>query len=379
MTTDSVTRPAWAEIDLLAITHNLKEMRRVTDKKAKIMAIVKANAYGHGAAQISRAVLAAGADYLGVAILDEALELKNAGINAPILILGYTPSEQVAEAVRQDITLTVYNNEGARVVSEAAAILNKKAKVHIKIDTGMGRLGFLTNKDIGPEIKEIASLPGLELEGMFTHFAVSDIIDKEYSKKQFEKFIMIDNQLKKLGVNIPIRHLANSAAIIDLPQFHADMVRAGISLYGLYPSGEVLKDKINLRPALSFKARVANVKTVPAGTSISYGRTYITDKETKIATIPVGYADGYTRLLSNKAHVLIRGARVPVIGRICMDQFMVDVSTIPKVEIGDEVVLIGRQGEQEITADELAEILGTINYEIVCMVSHRVPRVYKGS
>lgn len=376
MKNNRISRPAWAEIDLSAIAHNLNELRRVTGNGAKIMAVVKANAYGHGAIEVTRTVLANGADFLAVALLNEALELRQAGINAPILILGYTPYEQLIEAVKENITLPIYNIEGAKAVSDAATALGKKAKIHIKIDTGMGRLGFLTDINAAGEIMKIAAFPGVELEGMFTHFAVSDIKDKEYTNKQFEKFSEIDRQLRKLGLNIPLKHTANSAAIIDLPDFHADMVRAGVSLYGLYPSNEVFKEKVNLIPAMTFKARVANVKTVPAGTSISYGRTYITEKETKVATIPVGYADGYTRLLSNRAHVLVKGIRVPVIGRVCMDQFMVDVSNVPDVAIGDEVVLIGRQGDQEVTVDELAELIGTINYEIVCMVSGRVPRIY---
>lgn len=377
MTNIGISRPAWAEIDLCAIAHNLNELRRVTGSRAKIMAVVKANAYGHGAVEVSTTVLSNGADYLGVAILNEALELRLAGIKAPILILGFTPPEQVFDAVREDITLTVYNIEGAKAISDAAASLGKKAKIHVKVDTGMGRIGFLTDITSAREIMRIAAFPGVELEGMFTHFAVSDIKDKEYSNKQFEKFSEIDTQLRNLGLNIPIKHAANSAAIIDLPDFHADMVRAGVSLYGLYPSDEVFKDKVDLIPAMTFKARVANVKTVPAGTSVSYGRTYITETETRVATIPVGYADGYTRLFSNRAHVLVKGVRVPVIGRVCMDQFMVDVSNIPDVSIEDEVVLMGRQGNQKVTADELAELIGTINYEIVCMVSSRVPRIHK--
>lgn len=379
MTNGRISRPAWAEINLNAVAHNLNELRRVTGSGAKVMAVVKANAYGHGAVEVSKTALDNGADYLGVALLNEAQELRAAGIKAPILILGYTHPEQVPDAVMEDITLTVYNIEGAKAISDAAVALGKKGKIHVKVDTGMGRLGFLTDIDAAGEIMKIAALPGVELEGMFTHFAVSDIKDKEYSKKQFEKFTEIDFQLKKMGLHIPIKHSANSAAIIDLPDFHADMVRAGVSLYGLYPSEEVFKDKVNLIPAMTFKARIANVKAVPAGISISYGRTYTTKTDTKVATIPVGYADGYTRLFSNRSHILVKGVRVPVIGRVCMDQFMVDVSNIPDVSIGDEVVLMGRQGDQAVTADELAEMIGTINYEIVCMVSARVPRVYIGS
>lgn len=370
------TRPAWAEVDLSAIAHNMKELRRVTDPKAMMMAVVKANAYGHGAVPVSRTVLANGADYLGVAILDEGRELREAGIDAPVLILGFTPAEQAAQAIELGLTQTVYTYRGAEAVSKAAVQAGKRAKIHIKIDTGMGRLGFPADPGTPGEIARLARLPNIEIEGMFTHFAVADIRDKQYTYHQYEKFMDVDRQLEKLGIRVPIKHAANSAAIIDLPGLHMNMVRAGVSIYGLYPSDEVFREKVELRPAMSLKAKVAYVKTVPAGTSVSYGRTFTTGGETVIATVPVGYADGYTRLLSHKASVLIGGRRVPVIGTICMDQFMVDVSAVPGVSTGDEVVLMGRQGDQVVTADELAGLIGTINYEIVCMVSDRVPRVY---
>ncbi len=370
------TRPAWAEIDLSAIAHNIKELRRVTEPRAKIMAVVKANAYGHGAVPVSKTVLANGADYLGVAILDEARELREAGIEAPILILGFTPPEQAAEAIKLDLAQTVYTVKGAEAVSRAAVSLGRTAIVHVKVDTGMGRLGFVTGPRTSEEIIKISRLPGVVVEGMFTHFAVADARDKQYTYEQYEKFADLDSQLKKLGLDIPVKHAANSAAVIDLPDIHLDMVRPGISIYGFYPSNDVLKDKIVLKPALSLKAKVAYVKEVKPETSISYGRTFITTRDTMVATIPVGYADGYTRLFSNKAHVIIHGERVPVIGRVCMDQFMVDVSKVPGVEIGDETVLIGRQGHQQVTADELADLIGTINYEIVCMISDRIPRIY---
>ncbi len=370
------TRPAWAEIDLAAIVHNLHELRRVTKPGTRLMAVVKANAYGHGAVPVSKTVLAAGADYLGVAILEEAQELRSAGISAPILILGFNPAEQALEAVKLDLAQTVSSLEGAEAISRAAVTLGKTTKVHVKIDTGMGRLGFLTGFDTAPEILKIARLPGIEVEGLFTHLAAADSVDKKYTYEQYEKFMEIDARLKKLGLHIPVKHAANSAAVIDLPDLHLEMVRPGVSIYGLYPSGEVDRNKVDLIPALSLKAKAVHVKTVPAGTSISYGRTFITTRETTVATIPVGYADGYTRLFSRKARVIIHGQQVPVLGTICMDQFMVDVSEVPAVKIGDEVVLLGQQGEEKITADELAGLIGTINYEIVCMISARVPRVY---
>ena len=370
------TRPAWAEIDLAAVAHNMRELRKAAEPQARIMAVVKANAYGHGAVPVSRTVLTNGADYLGVAILDEARELREAGIEAPILILGFNPIEQADEAIKLNLAQTVYTVEGAEAISQAAQKIGKKAMIHIKIDTGMGRLGFSTADDPTQEIIKIASLPGIEVEGLFTHFAAADSTDKKYTYEQYEKFLELDSHLKKVGLHVPLKHAANSAAVIDLPDLHMEMVRPGVSIYGLYPSGEVLKSRVDLQPALSLKARVAYVKRVQPNTGISYGRTYVTNREITVATVPVGYADGYTRLLSNKASVIIHGQRVPVIGRICMDQFMIDVDSVPGVKIGDEVILIGRQGNQEITADELANIIGTINYEIVCMISERVPRIY---
>jgi len=277
-----------------------------------------------------------------------------------------------------NITQTIYDYTTAVAVSQAAVSLGKTARVHIKIDTGMGRIGFTTADVQAPnEILKIARLPGLEIEGIFTHFAVAEVEDKEYTYVQYKQFIDLDLQLKQLGVHIPVKHAANSAAIIDLPDTHLDMVRAGISIYGLSPFDEEKQEKLNLRPALSLKARIAQVKTVPAGASISYGRTYTTERESVIATIPVGYADGYTRLFSNKVTILAQGLRVPQIGTICMDQFMIDVTNLSdEIKAGDEVVLIGQQKNQKITADELAGLIGTINYEIICMISDRIPRLY---
>lgn len=369
-------RPAWAEIDLTAIAHNIKELRRVTEPHARVMAVVKANAYGHGAVPVSRTVLANGADYLGVAILDEARELREAGIEAPVLVLGYTPPEQAEETVQLDLAQTVYTFEAAEALSQAAVKIGKTVRVHVKFDTGMGRLGFAGNTDIPGEIYRIARLPGLQIEGIMTHFAVADAIDKNYTYQQFKMFEQIADRLKEAGINNVIRHAANSAAIIDMPELHLDMVRAGISIYGLYPSNQVKKERVSLRPAMSLKARIAHIKKVPPGTGISYGRTFITERDTIVATVPVGYADGYTRLLSNKSHVLAGGKRVPVIGTVCMDQFMIDVSGIQDIRTGDEIVLVGKQGENRVTADELADLLGTINYEIVCAISERVPRIY---
>lgn len=370
------TRPAWAEIDLAAVSHNLKELRRIIRPDAKIMAVVKANAYGHGAVPVSRTVLKNGADYLGVAILSEVRQLREADINAPILILGYTPAEQVTDVIRLEAAQTVFDCAAAEAISQVAVKLGKKARIHVKVDTGLGRLGFPADAGTAQEILRISRLPGVEVEGLFTHFSVAGSKNKDYTYWQYARFKELVTRLTDMGLDIPIKHVANSAAVIDLPDVQLDMVRVGVSIYGLYPSDEILKNKVKLIPALTWKAQVVQVKAVPAQSSISYGRTFITDKETKVATIPVGYADGYSRLLSNRAHVIIHGQRVPVIGTVCMDQFMVDVSGAPDVRAGDEVILIGRQGSQQVTADELAELMGTINYEIVCMVGSRIPRIH---
>ncbi|MGB9791452.1 MAG: alanine racemase [Thermacetogeniaceae bacterium] len=371
-------RPAWAEIDLDALAHNVREIRRVTHPKAQIMAVVKANGYGHGVEPVSRTALCNGADWLGVALLQEAVLLREKGINAPLVILGYTPDEDVEDVVAYDIAQTIFTWEGALAMAAAAKRLGKIAKIHIKIDTGMGRLGFPPTKETVETIFRIAHLPGVEVEGIYTHFAAADEADKSFTEEQFSRFIWIIKQLVARGVYIRWKHCANSAALLDLQYTHLDLVRPGIVLYGLFPSPEVRHDTVRLIPVMSLKARVAFVKEVPAGTSISYGRTYVAKEPKRIATVPLGYADGYSRLLSNRGEVLIKGKRAPVVGRVCMDQIMVDVTHIPDVVQGDEVVLLGRQGEEEITAEEIAERIGTINYEVVCMISERVPRIYKG-
>jgi alanine racemase len=371
-----IKRPVWAEIDLQALGDNVREIRRVTDANAEIMAVVKANAYGHGVLPVSRAALRNGAAWIGVALLQEALLLREAGIKAPILILGYTPAQDVAEVVKNEISQTIFTWDDALAVASAAQRLGKKAKVHVKIDTGMGRLGFNSDRKTVDMICRLAQLPGLELEGIYTHFASADEADKTFAQEQFAKFQQLLQQLAARHIDIRWRHCANSAAILDLPSTHLDMVRPGIIIYGLYPSPHVRHDRVKLTTVLSLKARVAFVKDVPAGSSISYGRTFYTREQTRIATIPLGYGDGYGRLLSNRAEVLIGGRRAPVAGRVCMDQLMADVGHIQDVRQGDEVVLLGSQGRETITAEELAGYLGTINYEVLCMISERVPRVY---
>lgn len=372
-------RPVWAEIDLGALSSNVREMCRVTDPSAQLMAVVKANGYGHGVEPVSRVALQSGASWLGVALLQEAILLREKGITAPILILGYTPAQDAADVIKNDISQTIFTWEDALAFATAAHHLGKKARVHLKIDTGMGRLGFYPDQETLEMIYRLAHMPGLEVEGIFTHFATADDVDKEFTQEQFAKFQQFLKQLAARHIFIRWRHCANSAAVLDLPYTHLDLVRPGIALYGLYPSHHVHHDLIKLKPVMTLKARVAFVKEVPAGCSISYGRTYFTQENRRVATVPLGYGDGYSRLLSNQGEVLIRGKRAPLLGRVCMDQLMVDASNIPNVRQGDEVVLMGRQGSEEITADKIADQIGTINYEVVCMVSERVPRVYLGA
>lgn len=368
--------PVWTEIDLGAIAHNIQEIRRVTTPSAKVMAVVKANGYGHGAVEVGRTALANGADWLGVARVAEGVSLREAGIEAPILTLSYIPPEQSGEVVRHRLSQAVYTRAMALALAETAAGEGTRARVHLKVDTGMGRIGWLAGPGAAQEILELARNPHLEIEGLFTHFAAADEANKSYTLEQFDKFVELTEALRKNGLEIPLRHAANSAAIMEMPETHLDMVRAGIIVYGLYPSDEVDHSRVKLRPAMSLKAKVAYVKEVPAGFKVSYGCTYTTSKPTIIATLPLGYADGYSRLFSSRGKALLHGRRAPVVGRVCMDQIMVDVGHIPGVNMGDEAVLIGRQGDEEISADEVAAKLGTINYEVTCMVSYRVPRIY---
>ncbi|MCP4345082.1 MAG: alanine racemase [Desulfobacterales bacterium] len=370
----------WAEIDLKAIAHNILELRRITNPGARLMAVVKANAYGHGAGKVADQALKNGADMLGVARLNEGIRLRKEGIEAPVLIFGYTPPSLADKLVEFNLCQTVWSCETARVLSDIALSLGRKIRVHLKTDTGMGRLGLVTTADGEQaalrEVESIARLHGLELEGIFTHFASSDSSDKSYTKKQFERFMEFLDKLCQTGPDIPIKHAANSAAIIDMPETHLDMVRAGISLYGLYPSDEVDKSRISLKPAMEFKAKVIHLKKVPAGFNVSYGSTFQTEKPTTIATIPAGYADGLNRMLSSRGHMLVCGSKAPVVGRVCMDLTMLDVGHIPDVHIEDEVVIFGSQGNSSLTVDEIASALNTINYEIVSTITDRVPRLY---
>jgi alanine racemase len=376
-----------AEIDLKAIAHNIKELRRITHPDARLMGVVKANGYGHGAIEVARCALQNGAAMLGVARIEEGLQIREAGIEVPILIFGYTLPERTADLFEYDLTQTVYTYASAQVLSQTAAALKKKIKIHLKVDTGMGRLGLLPqdfqrdnsvalNADAIQETLAIAGLGGLELEGIFTHFATADSADKTYAEDQLDLFMIFLDRLRKAGLEPPVRHAANSAALIDMPQSHLDMVRPGIASYGLHPSDEVNKKHVSLKPAMALKARIIHLKKVPAGFKVSYGSTHQTPKATTIATIPIGYADGLNRLLSSSGQMLVHGQRAPIIGRVCMDLTMLDLGHIDNVQMGDEVVIFGQQNGDYITVDEIASALNTINYEIVSTITARVPRVY---
>lgn len=364
-----------ANIDLDAICENIKETRTVINPGTKIMGIIKADGYGHGAIPIARALNELVDEY-GVAILEEGLELRRAGIQKPILILGFTPSEQHKDMIAYDIMTTVFQYDMAEKISKEACRQGKIAKIHIKIDTGMGRIGFKIEDESVDSIKRISQLPGIKIEGIFSHFSKSDETDKTFAKKQLEKFLAMVKALEEQGVIIPTKHIANSAAIIDMPQANLDMVRSGISTYGMYPSEEVNKQTLKLRPAMEVKAYVIFVKTVEKGTLIGYNGTFETKRKSVIATIPVGYADGYSRALSNKGRVLIHGKVAPIIGRVCMDQFMVDVTDIEGVKQGDVVTLVGRDGKEFISLEELGNTANSFNYEAACDFGKRIPRVY---
>ena len=370
-----LSRPVWAEINLDNLAHNMREVRRVTNKDSKITAVIKADGYGHGAVYIAETLLENGADRFAVATLSEAMQLKTFFPNIETMVLGYTPENLALDLIKYNIIQTIYTLEQAKEFSQAAISLNKKITVHIKLDTGMNRLGMVFEDKTIDNILEISKLDGLIIEGIFTHFAAADEIDKEYTIQQVKKFMYIIDNLEDKGLKIPLKHVSNSAGIIDLPQYNFDMVRAGIMLYGLYPSKEVNHDIVDLKEVMCLKAQVSFVKTLHKGECVSYGLKYKCDKQSLVATLPIGYADGYTRMLTGKAKVIVRDSKVPVIGNICMDQCLIDVTGLD-VNIGDEVILFGGNDSNGISIDSVAESLNTINYEITCMVDKRVPRVY---
>ncbi len=377
----------WAEIDLKAISDNIKGLRGLLTEKTRLMAVVKADAYGHGAVEVAAAAVEAGASVLGVARLGEAAELRHAGIDVPVLIFGYTSPAAAPKLVEYDLIQSVCSYAAAAALSARAEAMGRRIKVHINIDTGMGRLGFVAGPNVSSpvggfgdpveEIKAICRLKGLAAEGIYTHFATADDADKTVARQQFERFSNMLSRLAEAGIELPLRHAANSAAIIDMPETHLDMVRAGISIYGHYPSPRVACHRVGLTPAMTVKSRIVFLKKVGPGFKVSYGWTAETEKATTIATVAVGYADGFSRLLSAAGRMTLGGRTVPVIGRICMDNTMVDVGRIPDVRVGDAATLFGNPDEGAIAAEELADALGTIHYEVLTMVSGRAQRIYR--
>ena len=370
-------RPTWAEIDLAAITHNIQQFRSHISPRTRLMAIVKANAYGHGAVQVARTAVAAGVSFLSVGMVEEAIELRENGLTAPILILGYTPKEYAPYLVQYRLTPSVFTLPEAQAFSQAAVQAKTKLEVHVKVDTGMTRVGCQA-QEADSFIRQLAAMPGLQITGLYTHFASADQQDLTFARLQLARYLALVERLEARGIKIPLKHVANSAAAMSMPEAQLDMVRLGIGLYGLYPSAEVNRSQIQLQPAMTLKAKIVYLKDVPAGVGVSYGSTYVTTQPARIATLNIGYGDGYRRQLSNRGQVLVHGQRVPVVGRICMDQTMINVQDVPGVQAGDEVVLFGQQDGALLSVDEVASWLDTINYEVITAISRRVPRVNLG-
>jgi alanine racemase len=369
-----IHRPTQALIDLSAIEHNLGMVRAAVGPEVKILAVVKADAYGHGMIEVARVVRASGAEWLGVGSVWEGKRLRDASIGGPILVLGPTAPRESPLLIRYGLSQVISSPELAEALSAEARRKKTEAGVHLKIDSGMGRLGVRPEESLD-FCQFLSRLPGLRLEGLMTHFATADFQDKGYARHQLGRFQEIADLLQAKGFQFPLRHAANSAAIIDLPESHLDLVRPGIMLYGCYPSPAV-SHSLPLRPALTFRTEVGDLKSLRPGESVSYGRSFVASRSTQIAVLPVGYADGYDRGLSNRSHVILRGQQAPVIGTICMDMTAVDVTDILDVGKGDEVVLFGRQGDVEISAEDIASLLGTIPYEVLCSIGGRVERVY---
>ena len=371
----NLLHPIWAEINLNNLINNIEEIKKKSSN-SEIIGVVKANAYGHGAVEVSKTLLSCNIKKLAVANIVEAIELRENDINAPIMLLGISEEFAIDELINHNVEPTVSTLKFAKKLNESAKEKGKIIKIHIAIDSGMGRIGFRNNaKDI-EDIVSISNLSNLKIESIFSHFSTADSIDKNYSNNQMNIYNSMLNKLEEKGVNIDKRNLSNSAAIIDIPESHYDYVRPGIIQYGYYPSNEVNKNDINIKPVLTWKTRVVHIKEVDENEYIGYGKTYKTSKKTIIATLPVGYADGYSRGLSNKGSVIIKGKLAPIIGNVCMDQFMIDVTNIEGVETGDEVILLGSYGDVKFDADDMANILDTISYEVLCLIGRRAPRLY---
>lgn len=373
---NNYTRRTWAEVDLDALKNNMRNIRNYVGNKTKVLVVVKADAYGHGAVQTAKTLISNGADCLAVAFIDEAEELRNAGISAPVLLLGYTSQQDVKRVVDAGVTPTVFSYVLAKDFSDAAMKTGKSVKIHIKTDTGMNRVGFECNEESIKEIVKISKLPGIEIEGIFTHFSCADGESREYTDMQAERFLWIVKRLEKEGIKIPVKHACNSAGIVRFPEYHFDMVRSGIITYGMPPSDDVDVSPLKLEPAMTFKGTVSRVFDVAAGEKISYGGTFSPDKDIKAAVVTAGYADGYSRLLSNKATVIVNGQPAKVVGRICMDQCIIDVTNVNNIKVEDEVIIAGGQPDCPTSFDFLAKLCGTISYELLCLVGKRVPRIY---
>ena len=366
-----------AVVSLDAIAHNFEEMRKNIAADTKIMAVIKADGYGHGAQAIAMLIH----DYpyiwgFAVATPEEAIELRNSGVTKPVLILGLVFEEYFPELISRDISLAVADLSMAEKLNQEASRQDKRVHIHLALDTGMSRIGFADNEESVEEVRKINGLENVRIEGMFTHFARADEKDKAPAKVQLRRYLDFSELLEKAGIKIPLRHCSNSAGIIRMPEANLNIVRAGITIYGIYPSSQVERDIVKLTPAMELISHVTFVKDIPAGTAVSYGGTFVAEKPVRVATVPAGYADGYPRSLSGRGWVLIRGKRAPILGRICMDQFMVDVTDIPEVKPGDKVVLIGKDGKEEISMEEFGDLSGRFSYEFACCIGKRVPRVY---
>ncbi len=371
-------RPTRALINLGRLRQNIRNLKSLISGETSLMAVVKANAYGHGLLQIAKCSAESGAAWLGVALPEEGAELRENGISLPILVLGDVSEEQCETVIKYNLTQAVPSLKTARYLNSIAQYTGRKVGIHLKLDTGMGRIGFHNVDELRTAIKELHSMKGIFIDGAFTHFAAADEIDPDYTIIQIKRLENMQQIIQDAGFTLNWIHASNSAGLLMFPKAHYNLVRCGISLYGYYPSAHVEKHaKISLVPILQWETRIVYIKTLEAGSSVSYGRSFIASSTRKVATLPVGYADGYSRLLGNRASVLIRGKRAPVIGRVCMDQIMVDITHIPEAAVGDKAVLLGEQGAEKITADELADLCGTISYEILTSISQRVPRIYQ--
>ena len=379
---ESTLRRTWAEIDLDALAHNYRTLRDRVGPEVKFLGVVKADAYGHGAVQVSRTLQALGADYLAVSSIDEATELRCNGITMPILILGHTPREQVGRLIDLHITQAVSCQAKALEYSEEAVRCGGELTVHIKVDTGMGRIGFEADQDMAQAVEEIASVcafPNLRCDGIFTHFSSSDEYNEEsidYTRTQYECFMEVCDRLQRRGIHFMLRHCCNSGGIVNYPEYHLDMVRAGVLLYGLTPD-KACEGKIDLKPAMQLHSVISMLKDVKAGAKLSYGRTFTTDHDMRIATVPIGYADGYHRSLSNRGRMLVNGHFANIVGRICMDQLLLDVTGIPDLSDGMQITIVGEENGKRITMEEIAAMTDTVHYEIMCVIGKRVPRVYR--